>query len=162
MEGGAKVLIQGAFSLTGASFLDFLGDKVDNLGDFPGLSGTVTSFTVYYTTTSSETELLLTNINIDIRTFCDYAMSDLVREILSGNDIINANAYYNDQDTHPTGKWQLDGEGNSFNGNRLQGYHGNNVLNGNRYVDSLWGDAGSDTLYGFDGNKTSYFCKRRR
>lgn len=156
IEDGAKLVIQGAFSLTGASFLDFLGDKVDNLGDFPGLSGTVTSLTAYYTTTSSEIELLLTNINIDIRTFGEYAMSDFIRGILSGNDIINGNAYYNDEDTNPTGKWQLDGAGNSFNGNRLHGYDGNDVLNGNRYVDSLWGDAGKDTLYGFDGNDFLY------
>ena len=156
IEDGAKLVIQGAFSLTGASFLDFLGDKVDNLGDFPGLSGTVTRLTAYYTTTSSEIELLLTNINIDIRTFGEYAMSDFMRGILSGNDIINGNAYYNDQDTHPSGKWQLDGAGNSFNGNRLHGYDGNDVLNGNRYVDSLWGDAGNDTLYGFEGNDFLY------
>ena len=156
VEDGTKLIVEGIYSLTGASFQDFLGDNIDNLNDFPGLSGIVNSLTAYRSTTSSETELLITNIDVDVRKFNDYANSDFIRGILSGNDIINGNAYYNDQDTHPNGKWQFDGAGNSFNGNRLHGFDGNDILNGNRYVDSLWGDTGNDTLYGFDGNDFLY------
>jgi len=147
------IIIQGNFSISGAAFQDFLGDRNENLLDYSGLTGMVSSVTSYY---ASLLQVLVTNINLDVHAFSDYAYSDFLRGVLSGNDTINGNGYYNDQDTHPNGKWQFDGAGNSFNGNRLHGFEGHDVLNGHRYVDSLWGDTGNDTLYGFDGNDFLY------
>lgn len=153
IEDGGTIIIEGNFSISGAALQDFLGEQSDNLLDYPGLSGTVSSMTSYY---SSLPEVLITNINLNIQVLGAYVNSDFFRGIFSGNDIINGNEYYNDQDTYPDGKWQFDGAGHSFNGNRLHGHDGNDILNGNRYVDSLWGDTGNDTLYGFAGNDFLY------
>lgn len=153
---GYKLILTGSFSLVDASLQSFVGDRVDNLADFAGASGIVTRLDGYDASNPNAIEVSLNNLNLDIKTFASYASNDFVRDVLSGNDVINGNAYYNDQDSNPTGKWQLDGAGNSFNGNRLHGYSGNDVLNGNKYVDSLWGDSGNDTLNGYANNDFLY------
>ena len=153
IEDQGRIIIEGTFTIKDILFQDFLGDQVDNLLDYSGFSGMVSSLTSYYT---SLPEVLVTDINLDLHIFSAYANSDFLPGVFSGNDIINGNGYYNDQDTYPNGKWQFDGAGNSFNGNRLHGFEGNDVLNGDKYVDSLWGDMGNDSLNGFDGNDFLY------
>ena len=151
-----RLVILGSFSLSGATPDDFIGDVFENLADFLGASGTVNQVDGYDTARTSGVVLSITGLNLSLQTFASYASNDFTRDILSGNDVINGNAFYNEQDLNPTGNWELDGAGKSFNGNRLHGFSGNDTINGNQYVDSLWGDSGNDVLNGAGGNDFLY------
>ena len=152
ISGYPNIAITGSFSIRGASFADLTGDTVDNL-DYSGLRGNVTTLTAYYLNTP---EVTITNINIDIRLLSFYLSSDFISGIFSGNDTINGNDFYNEENTYPSGKWVSDGAGHLFNGNRMHGYNGNDLINGGGHIDSLWGDAGDDTVLGLSGDDFLY------